>query len=208
MENDIIQSIIEKITDLETEFNDCKALILSEDDMKLHICRKIYSLFDHRQLTMDRNIYGSPIHTEIKFFDENEKLTLRPDITILNPQDLSIKHSIKYRITDNGIKYLKTSSKEFEFGGNTIIIELKFCKNKTGITDSKLSTYISDINKIKRIQRIVSSNSNSNNKVFGILVIFNKTDKKIRRFNEFLREYEGENDLKIYYGTSNVNYDE
>lgn len=197
----IIEKIIEKISELESEYQECQGLILSEDDLKCHIFRKIYPLFDNCQMTMDPNIYANPLHTEIKFFDENDKLTLIPDITILEPEDLSIVHSLKYKVKANGIKYLKTSNKEFEFGGNTIIIELKFCRNKSGINSRHVSTYQKDINKIKKIQEINTNRNSNQNKVYGLFIVFNKTDKKSGSFDDFIHNNPSSDTLKTIYKT-------
>lgn len=201
---DIIKSIIEKINELEAEFKESKALILSEGDLKCHLFRKLYSLFNHNENTMDSHFTGSPLHTEIKFFDESDKLTLIPDITILDSSDLSIIHSLKYRITSSGIKYKRTSSKEFEFGGDTIIIELKFCKNKSGINKRSVKSYENDLEKIKRLQKIVNTRSSGENKVFGLFVVFNKTDKKSLEFQNFLEKNPDTENLKIIYKTASL----
>lgn len=204
MDIQTVEDIISQITELESDYQENKALILSEDDLKCQIFRKIYPLFDHNQVTMDNNIKGSPLHTEIKFFDENGKLSLIPDITVLNPNDLSIIHAVKFRITSRGIKYKRTSSKEFEFAGDTIIIELKFCKNKTGISQSNVVSYEKDINKIKRIQEIVNTRSEGRNKVFGIFVIFNKTNIANTEFQRFMLSNQSLSELRVIYGTGNL----
>jgi hypothetical protein len=198
----LIEEIVTEINNLEQEFRRSKGLILSEDDLKCHLFRKIYPLLDHCQQTMDINIFASPLHTEIKFFDENGKLSLVPDITILKPNDLSILHSVEYKVTRNGIKPKGTSSKGFEFGGDTIIFELKFCKTRKGISKKKLMTYLCDIEKIKRLQNIITTRSGGSNKIFGIFVIFNKTNKKVREFDEFISLSQNISDLKVIYGTA------
>lgn len=206
MNTKLIKNIIDVISELEVEYQLCNGLILSEDDLKCHIFRKIYPLFDNHQLTMDKGIYASPIHTEIKFFDENDKLTLIPDITILNPRDLSVVHSLRYTIKSNGIKYLKASKKEFEFGGDTIIVELKFCKTKSGINARHVDTYQNDIDKIKRIQNIIETRSLNRNKVIGLFIVFNKTDLKSQSFNNFKDQNPDSDTLKIIYKTGNFTF--
>jgi len=198
----LLESIMVEIRNLESEFRESKGLILSEDDLKCHLFRKIYPLLSHNQQTMDTAILGSPLHTEIKFFDENDKLSLVPDITILTHSDLSILHSVNYKVTRDGIKPKGTSSKGFEFGGNTIIFELKLSKARKGISKKHLATYSSDIKKIKRLQNIITTRSEGSNKIYAIFVIFNKTDKKIKEFDDFLLSNQNISDLKVVYGTA------
>lgn len=205
--NDLIKNIILKIKELESEYQNNQGLILSESDLKCQLYKKIYPLLSHNITTMDSHIKGSSLHTEIKFFDEKYSLSLVPDITILNPEYLSILHSVRYIITSSGIKYKKASSKEFEFGGDTIIIELKFCKNKTGITNSKILSYKRDIQKIIQIQNIINNRSDGKNRVLGIFVIFNKTDKKVSQFNDFWGNFSNIDDLELIYGSGKVNFE-
>jgi hypothetical protein len=108
--------------------------------------------------------------------------------SIISTSGLSILHSVEYRPTSEGLKYRGTSTKEFEFSGNSIIIEIKFCKSKTGITSRKLSSYQADIDKIKKIQKIVAQNSNDRNKIHGIFVVFNKTNITCNEFQRFLEQ--------------------
>mgnify|MGYP001182291918 CR=1 FL=1 len=200
-----LEDIIEKLQEIEKEYKMSQALILSESDFKCHLFRKLYTMLNHSQKTMDLNVSGSPLHTEIKFFDENGKLTLVPDITILSPKELSIFHSVsKFKITRNGIKYQTTSSKEFEFGGNSVIIELKFCKDKFGIRKNNLSSYIRDLDKILNIQKIVNISSNGENQVLGVFAVLNKTDNKVKEFDEFMTSNANHKRLKVFYGTGMV----
>ena len=190
---------MEKLDELELEFQRNQGIILTEYDLQCLVFHKIYDLFDHHQETFDYHIKGSPLHAEIKFFNESGKLYYRPDITIIKPQNYSIIHSIaEFVIKDDEIKYKPTSSKEFEFGGDSIIIELKFCREKNGI--AKIDSFKADLSKIKKIKRLVERDSIS--KVYGIVAIFNKTDKKIEKLQDFinLSEY----DIKIKYYTGKV----
>lgn len=194
--NSRIENIIEKLDELEQIYQENKGIILTEYDLQCLVFHKIYDLFNHNQKTFDYHITGSPLHSEINFFDENGKLFYRPDITIIEPENYSIIHSISdISIKNERLIYKPTPSKEFEFGGNSIIIELKFCKNKNGI--KIISEYEADLDKIKKIKRLVERDRNS--KVYGLVVIFNKTDKKNRRFQEFINR--DEDDIKIKYYT-------
>lgn len=204
MTAEIAESIETKIRELETEFQNSQGLILSEDDLKCNVFRKIYPLFQHSLDTMDQGIKGSQLHTEVKFFDENDALTIKPDITLLEARNLSIFHSLECEVTDDGIKYKKYSGKQFEFGGDTLVIELKFCKNKSGVNRRHFDSYKKDLEKIKRLQRIANSRDNGSNKLFGVFAVFNKTNKRPSYFDELLT-YQNAN-LKVIYATGNVRF--
>jgi hypothetical protein len=155
---------------------------------------------------MDPGIYASPLHTEVSFFDKHQILKHRPDIVILQPSHLSILHSVEYDLSaiPNNPNIRKTTykdcrGKQCEFSGNSIIFELKFCKSKYGINKRQIDSYIKDIAKITELQELAITKGC---KVAGCVVIFNKTNKKSKQFEDL---YHMENDtLKILYGTGNV----
>jgi hypothetical protein len=195
--------LIEKvIIELEQEYQNVQGMILSEGDLKCHLFRKLYDLYDEDLKTMDAGITTSPVHSEISYYNSKDVLYFRPDIAIINPLSLSILHSIKYDITKTGVKFQKTPTKEFQFGGNSIIFELKFCRNKKGINPKNINSYIKDIEKIQAIQKLNSERSNGINNVFGFFIVFNKTNKYSSDFQK-LFELQTKN-LKIIYKTGNV----
>jgi len=198
------EEILGKLSELELDYQENKGIILTEYDLQCLLFYKLYDLFEHNQETFDPHIKGSPLHSEIKFFDENGKLYYQPDITIISPNNYSIIHSIaEFTIDDTKIKYKPTSSKEFEFGGDSIIIELKFCRNRKGII--KVDSYKKDLEKIKKIKELVERNSH--NKVYGIVAIFNKTDCKSTIFDDFIRTNNILSDIKVQYYTGKFEYE-
>jgi hypothetical protein len=196
---EVFTNILSKLCKLESEFQANKGIILTEFDLQCLLFRKLYDLFPHDKNTYDSCIKGSPLHTEIKFYDENGKLKYRPDITIIDPQNYSIIHSITDRILiKNGTFYYKdTPSKGFEFCGDAIVIELKFCHAKNGIT--KIDSFEKDWEKIKRIKELLEKN---NSKVYGIVAIFNRTDKIINNCRESLDKLnKSDPNIKVKYYT-------
>lgn len=198
----IISDILQKLTELESEFQSNKGIILTESDLHCLLFRKIYDLFLHNVPTFNSEIKGSPLHSEIKFFNEKGKLEFSPDITIICPENYSIIHSIaEFVIKEDKIVYKPTSSKEFEFGGDSILIELKFCREKTGIKN--ISSFKRDLSKIRKIRKIVKGKDSKAN-IYGIIAIFNKTDNKSEEFDKFLKYHQCEQDTLIRYYTGNV----
>ena len=197
--NTNINDIKNLIEELGREFSQKQGLILSEDDLKCHLFNKLYNqYYDGNYQTLDNGILGCPIHSEIRFYNGENKLAYIPDITILNPDSLSIKK----RLIGHGLP-----SKQFEFGGDAVIFELKFCKNETGVSKKDIALYKRDIKKIKEIQAV----NLGRNKIFGFFIIFNKiefdkTDLYFYDFEKFLQTEDDNNQLKIIYASGKVEF--
>lgn len=210
IETKLVNRIIDELKKLEKDFQKYKALILTEDDLKCHIFHRIYSFLHIKSRTMDSDILGSHIHSEVKFYDEHEKLTLVPDITILSPRNTSIYHSVEFKISRSRFhnkKYGELPSKSYEMGGDAIILELKFCRNKNGISESDIKKYKTDLDKIKRLQKIISKKSNGNDKLFGIVIVFNKTNKGKSIFDSFAQKNSQNETIKIMYASGLVDFE-
>ena len=197
------ENIVREIKNIEDEYQNNQGLILSEDDLKCHIFRRVCDLIpNHNVRTANPEITGSPLHTEIRFYDENGKLNLVPDITVLDPAGMSIKHGMSIRIKDNRLAYGKLPSKGFEFGGKAIVIEIKFEKSKNGISETTVQKIKEDLEKIAGLMTRHNRPYEDNN-IFGIMVIFNKTNIYPTSLEQLFQEYTAEN-LTIVYGTGNV----
>jgi len=134
--------------------------------------------------------------------NENNKLVFIPDIVLIDPKSLSILNSRSFKVNIKEINRLP--SKGYVFGGDSIIIELKFCRNKSGITNSNISSYKRDIQKIRQIQNEVKRRTNNQRKVYGFFVVFNKTEKKHGKFTKFYKDTNSERDIEIIYKSGKV----
>jgi hypothetical protein len=214
-----LQEKIEKIIKaIEKEYQYTQGLILSEHDLQSLIYSRLRSYFISlnkkyvngeipslnerlawRMKTMDSQIYASPVHTEIPWYDENGKLTIKPDITLLEPSELSILHGIGFNH--------KIPSKQFVFGGKAIIFELKFIRNKTGIRKKTIESLIKkDFKKIKRLDTKLSQTYGTNKTMFCYFVIFNKTNFTCDEFKQYLNNNGQGRCYKIMYCTGNVDF--
>ena len=201
---DMVKEVVsEKVTCLEEEYKNVQGLILSESDLKCLIYRKLYDCFYNPQSTIDRNIKSIPIHTEIPWYDEKEKLTIRPDITILNPKNISITRGVSIRLKQGKLIYGNLPSKGFEFSGPAVVLEIKFNKNKTGITKSNVKKFQDDVTKMLKLAKR-RNRPREDKDVFGILIIFNKTNKYVEEFKRFRDQYSKNPCLHIIYCTGNV----
>ena len=195
------RNIIEqKITEIEEEYQQTQGLILTEDDLKCLFYSKLMQIPELSQQikTQDQQIYAKSIHAEVSWYDENGNLSIKPDITILEPEHLSILH----RYGSN----LRLPSKQFEFNGKAIIFELKFIRNKTGITPRTFNGPImKDYRKIQRLFAKLASQGKPDD-VFCYFVIFSKTNIKCREFDRFIEQNGQSNKHKIIYAAGNVHF--
>ena len=202
--NQTIYRIRNIITEVEEYYQITKGLILNESDLKCILYSKLFQYFGAETETLDKNINSISLHTEIPFFNENDKLVFKPDIVLIETYNLSILNSRKFIV--NLKEITKLPSKGYIFGGNSIIIELKFCRNKNGITKSNILSYKKDIQKIKQIQNEVSRRTNNQRKVYGFFVVFNKSDKYHNSFDEIYNEINSNLDIEIIYKSGKVKW--
>lgn len=202
----LVNRIIAAIRHLENEYRNSQGLILSEDDLKCLIFKKICALIPTNNLpTADSDVTGSALHTEIPFYDERGRLRLKPDITIFDPSGMSIKHGVSIRIKNNKLAYGKLPSKGFEFGGKAIVIEIKFFKTSKGITARDTQRIRGDINKINGLMQR-HNRPQADNEILGIMVVFNKTNLFDRSFALLRADWSRMQNPKFVYGTGNVTY--
>lgn len=203
----LVSRIVTEIKYLEEEFQSNQAMILTEDDLKCNLFSRLKAIMPSKMPSFNKDVYGSPMHSEVKFYDENRHLTLVPDITIVHPMHLSIFHSVEFSIeTTRNPEFGKLPSKSFELGGDTIIIELKFCRNTNGIPDDDINSYQADIDKIIKLQNIVRKRSFGNDKLFGIFAMFNKTDLGKDKFDAFMKKNNSVKDICVLYNTGKVDF--
>jgi hypothetical protein len=200
--HDLKYKIEQKIRELEQEYQYNQGLILTEGDLKCLVYDKLMNIptITKYTRTINKNIFAGAIHTEISWYDKHDKLTIRPDITILEPDKLSI---VNDRTT-----HLKYPYKGFIFNGSAVVFELKFIRNINGIQTTTLvgkNSITKDFEKIqglfKRLDEQMASDS-----IFCFFIIFNKTDKKCRKFNDFFIENSISDRHKIIYATGKVNF--
>jgi len=199
-----IKEIIEqKIEEIKDEYQKTQGLILTEGDLKCIIFSKLFALpeFAEKARTKDFDICAIPIHSELSWYGEEDKLSIKPDITILDPENLSIIHGL------NGVPF---PSKSCHFVGHAIIFEIKFIRDKTGITPTIFQGPImNDFNKIKGLFDRLSMQDGVKD-TFCYFIIFNKTNKTCEEFDDFINR--GQYNLpysdyfKYIYVTGNVDF--
>lgn len=208
----LIQETDQILDNIEQEYQAIQGLILTEDDLKCILFKRLTQL---RELsfpvqTQDNHILATKVHSELTWYDENWRLALRPDITIIEPEHLGILNGYRDRVflnhhLQNNLEPPPLPRKQYEFGGKAINFELKFIRSMYGIGKNELDGLVKDYEKFMRIFNILESRGDEDS-VFNYLVIFNKTNKACHAFYDFLNENRTGRRHKIVYKTGNVGF--
>ena len=204
---EVVSDIEAAVRSIENEYRRNQGLILTESDLAALIYARLRVLFHKpgnksglywHMRTQDPDVLASPLHLEVPWYDLNGKLKIRPDITILEPAQLSILH----RYGDG----LRLPSKQFEFAGNAIILELKFIRYKSGITVHALEQIARDFSKVRENLMNARGNPNLLGSPYCLFVIFNKTDNRCAEFDQYLAEHAEGDWYKYIYGSGKVTF--
>lgn len=189
-----IQTVVESVY---AKAKQIPGLILTEGDLKCHLFLELAKSpeFSSPVQTQENHILATPLHTEVSWFDKDEKLTIKPDITILSPEHLSIiyeRHTCKL-----------PPRKQFSFDGQAFIFELKFIRSWSGFTSSKLDEVKKDFQKIKslfdRLHGIRAAND-----TFCYFIVFSRYRCTNPDWNNFFRENDKHEHWRCIYRSLDV----
>jgi len=160
-------------------FSSVPGSILTEDDLKCLLFSRLSRIPEvvAPERTRDADIRASALHAEIPWFGADKKLSIRPDITIVEPRNLLVRTRSTPQV---GIPH-----KGFEFSGDAIIFELKFIRNLRGITNIALRAIRKDVDKIRGLKRKLETQGPSST-LWCFFVIFAKVDRVSQEFTEFV----------------------
>ena len=166
------------IEDLAREWRDAPGLLLTEDDLKCHLMAKFAGIEDLGVAveSADVGVYATAVHAEIPWFDDQDQLRLRPDITITDPSKLSIRRSMQQGIL--------LPRKGFQFTGPSVIVELKFYRGCYGIRPTALEVIRRDVEKIELLVERARHQS-PETFLYGIVVVFGKYSGTCSEVNQF-----------------------
>lgn len=193
------EEIASCVSEIEQDYRSSPGLILSEDDAKCLLFGKIQLLLagrgQSRGVTAQESVFASPLHTEIKFLDQNGALSIRPDITVMDTTSLSLVHSREG---------LNVNRKGFVFYGSATAIEIKFCKARQGIDSRFTSSIQRDCEKLIEIrQRLYPPNEPAT--FNAVVVVFNRSSRVCQAFNDLQNQYMGAASVRIVYASANFN---
>ena len=136
------------------------------------------------------------VHTEVSWFDENGRLRIKPDITILEPGNLSIFH---------GSAGCRLPRKGFVFDGRAIIFELKLVRGRTGVTTRSTAAIRRDLEKVTRLLSKLENEGVAHH-VFCYFVVFSKVDGRSRGFDGLASMCHANHRLKFMYRSAGVTW--
>jgi hypothetical protein len=186
LSNELTDNIEQKINELKNEHQRNSGIILTETDLQCLLYKKLLEINVLGTLADTHDGYKTyPVHTELSWYDENDKLKLKPDITILIPQYLKLTSRRNVNLSKKGCT--------FSEGG--IIFELKFNRFKTATAFVK--SIKNDIIKINELQRIHPN-------TFCYFIWFSKYNINNEEINSLL-DNQNSSKYKIIYVNGNIN---
>jgi len=195
------------IATLNVEYRLAPGSILTEHDLRCRLHNHLCALpaFEMTIPIEDRKTLGTRVYHDLSWYDQDHKLRIRPDITILEPERLRIPVYQAKKVLDpfSGCGYVHRNfqglpTKEFAFGGKAITIELKFARN--GINEAMAKFIKKDFDKMNRLFHILEERGDGDT-VFSYLVILNRFPHPPWQtpIAKFLRENRSSGRHKILY---------
>jgi hypothetical protein len=188
-----------KIQQLADDYRYAPGTILTEDDLKCLLVSRFLEIPELRcpRLTADDQTLGTMVHTEVSWFDKNRQLRIKPDITILDPQALSLFRSLHWGFP--------LPSKGFNFAGSSIILELKFIRWRQGITRASAREVRRDLDKVRGLFDRLAVDG-AGDQLFCYFVIFSKVARTVPEFDELINDGPGHPRCRIIFKTAGVNW--
>ncbi len=196
--DDLLLAIDAKINDLGSEYSQVQGLFLTEDDLKCNLYSKLVQIphLAEPEITADAWIKASKVHAELSWFNGDEKLRTIPDITILDPKNLSIIHAVQ--------PGFDLPNKQCHFVGDAIIFELKFIRDNEGITKKTLRSVKKDVAKAKRLYNKIADDGNRFSLVCYIVFFAKVSLEDDSVIQHFQAEMATDNRFRVFYKSGGV----
>jgi len=190
--------IVDLIEQLASEYSTAPASILTESDLQCLLVSRLMGLDPLLGVrpTRDADILGTMVHSEVSWFDEEGRLWLKPDITVLDPSNLSIFH---------GLDGAPLPRKGFHFNGRAIIFELKLVRGRSGVTAKSVASIRRDLDKITRLLRKVEQEG-ARDELSSYFVLFSKVDRRPQELCDLIAEHVTNDRLTIIYRSAGVTW--
>lgn len=178
--NNLKNTIENKIQELFHLSQINKALILTETDLQCQLYMKLNEINYLAEISQtDDGFLTNKIHTEISWFSDNntDRLSIRPDITLLEPQNLKIT---------SGFNGTPLPSKGLHSVDGGIIFELKFDRNLRTISEKTFEGIVKDIRNFETIYNRFS-NIGIGDWIYGYFVLLIKSNNTTRNIDKIDR---------------------
>lgn len=170
-EENLKEQIEIKIEELFNMAFENKALILTETDLHCQLFKKLYEIEYLSELSPTADEAGfitNKIHTEISWYDDNDILSIRPDLTLLLPENLKIA---------SGFQGMPLPSKGLHSVDGGIIFELKYDRELHTISNAHtMDGIFKDIRNFKRVLDRFTNDGNSN-EIYGYFILVIKSNE-------------------------------
>ncbi|MGO9272070.1 MAG: hypothetical protein ACLQOO_17700 [Terriglobia bacterium] len=188
---------------LEDDYRRAPGTILTEGDLKCVLFSRLAAELsrEHEQPTLDR-VPGTMVHAEVRWLTRENKLLRAPDITILDPKNLSIFQELSMFLRGEPRGPL---SKEFSFSGEAIIFELKFARGRWGVTPKVVRKVREDLEKVTEMFKKLDERGASN-QLYCYFVIFSQVNRCVPEFDRLLGEIRQRARCCPIFGTANVTW--
>ncbi len=190
--------IVDLIEQVGAEYRSAPASILTESDLQCLLVSRLMGLESFRGVrpTGDANILGTMVHSEVSWFDEKGRLRRKPDITILEPSNLSIFH---------GLEGARLPRKGFHFNGRAIIFELKLVRGRSGVTARSVISIRRDLDKITELLQKVEREG-ARDELTAYFALFSKVDRRPKELCDLIAEHAANDRLTIIYQSAGVTW--
>lgn len=149
--------IRDSISKLSEDFTSYPNKYLTEDDVRIHLCKLLLEKFGEIEATSDGDRSIS-LHTEVRWYGSGN-LKYRSDIVLIDVKTLDVKRTSKM------------PSKGYAFNIPKAIIELKF-RRPNGDSDKVFRRSVK--NDFKKLTKIKSELSSVSNNILSWLIAFDK----------------------------------
>lgn len=163
LRNEIESKVIELLTTLD----DNKALVLTETDLQCQLYKKMSEInyLDELESTADEpHFRTNKIHTEVTWFDSSGVLSIRPDLTLMLPENLKISE---------GFGDVPLPSKGLHSVDGGIIFELKYDRELRTISEKTMEGMFKDIRNFQHVLNRFENDGNGE-QIYGYFVLLIK----------------------------------
>jgi len=166
----MINKILISVEKVKENFRKYPDIFLTENDLRSHLFAELLDGFSDIKTTIDQS-KSIDLHTEVRWYGNDNKLKFRSDIVIIDASDLKTKNSTIFKLPSKG----------FAFNRFSAIIETKL-RRINGSSDVQFTNDIKkDIKKLQSISEKVSSDFN------GFIVVFDKKNNIKNKVDNLVR---------------------
>lgn len=165
---------------LAVEFHKGPALLLTEEDLRCHLFSRLRNDENLSRLvpTADPEVLGAALHCDLRWFDATGKLLIQPDITILEPTNLSIVRSLAEDVP--------FPSKGAHFVGEALVAEIKFYRHKSTISEVWLDEVKADLEKMNTL---IERHRTEGTRLVGVMVVFARYSRHVPVLEDLVQRY-------------------